>query len=134
MQPPTPHPNHVRVKLGFKVHILRFVYTVAWGRQLCFARWDILGHRIDQGMVGIRGLDGGHIDVQHILMPTRLKNNIREMPSDRYSPHSCGVSANNKPQLTNFTGSTTRHLLVSYWESISELICPVGRLCKNHSF
>lgn len=90
-----------RVKLGFKVHILRFVYAV---RSFCFARWDILGHRIDQGMVGIRGLDRGHIDVQHILMPTQLKNNSRKCPLIVTTPHSCGITANNKPQLTNFMG------------------------------
>lgn len=66
------------VKLGFNVNILRFLDSVftpsAIPRLLfCFGHWDILGHGIDRGMVGIRA----HIDVQHILKPSQLKNNIQ---------------------------------------------------------
>lgn len=47
------------VKLGFNINILLslFVYTVCCRTaQLYLVHWDILGHGIDHGMVGIKSL------------------------------------------------------------------------------
>lgn len=54
-----------KVKLGLDVNIrlspMLFVYTLCYPEpQLCFAHWDILGHGIDHGVVGMRGLKRSH--------------------------------------------------------------------------